>query len=489
MDSSIPQPGALEPQQIRVNFTTTSPDLQLPEGRTQLLVPADIKRYGLSRVLNSESMLNTPSPIPFDFLINGAFLRTSLEDYLKANGLSAESTVTLQYVRSLIPPVYQAGFEHDDWVSDVDVLSESSRAGVWSGDKFSTGQDRILSASYDGLLRIWNKSGNVIATSPSGSQGGHSATIKSAKFLSSSLVASAGLNRTVRIWKYIEADDHLSGTLKPSLELYGHKACVESLDVHGPTGRILSASSDGSIGLWTTSKSSAPAAPASLLPGATSTSKKRKLAPSTAPQRGPLALLQPHTSPASAVLFSPTDSTIAYSASQDHTIRTLDLTTSKTENVITTSHPLLSLAWLRRGLLAAGTSARHITLADPRADASTTSVMTLRGHRNMVAALSASPDNEYSLVSGSHDGTCRIWDLRSARAGTRAEGGGSVSEAVYVIERESQKGLKNGAGKSDVPGRGAKVFGVAWDKSWGIVSGGEDKMVQINAGRDLLAAD
>ncbi|KAG4220435.1 hypothetical protein PC116_g31086, partial [Phytophthora cactorum] len=121
MDTEMGQPALAEVQQIRVNFTTTSPDLQLPEGRTQLLVPADIKRYGLSRVLNSESMLNTSSPIPFDFLINGSFLRTSLEDYLKANGLSAESTVTLQYVRSLIPPVFQASFEHDDWVSDVDV--------------------------------------------------------------------------------------------------------------------------------------------------------------------------------------------------------------------------------------------------------------------------------------------------------------------------------------------------------------------------------
>ncbi|KAI2465670.1 ribosome biogenesis protein YTM1 [Annulohypoxylon bovei var. microspora] len=491
MDASISQPsGAPEPQQIRVNFTTTSPDLQLPEGRTQLLVPADIKRYGLSRVLNSESMLATPTPIPFDFLVNGSFLRTSLEDYLRTHGLSAESAVTLQYVRSLVPPAYQASFEHDDWVADVDVLSASSRAGLWSGAKFSTGQDRILTASYDGLLRVWSSAGNVIATSPSGSQGGHSATVKSAKFLSASLVASAGLDRTVRVWKYAEADDRLSGTMKPSLELYGHKACVESLDVHGPTGRILSAGSDGTVGLWTTSKTSAPAAPASLLPGAStnSSSKKRKLAPSTAPQRGPLSLMQPHTSSTSAALFSPADPTIAYTASQDHTIRTLDLTTSKTENVITTSHPLLSLCWLSRGLLAAGTSARHITLADPRADASTTSVMTLRGHRNMVGSLSAAPDSEHGLVSASHDGTCRIWDLRGARAGTRAEGGGSVGEAVYVIERESQRGQKSGS-KSDVPGRGAKVFGVAWDKSWGIVSGGEDRMVQINGGRDLLAAD
>ncbi|KAI1799379.1 WD40 repeat-like protein [Daldinia bambusicola] len=507
MDSSMGQPAMAEVQQIRVNFTTTSPDLQLPEGRTQLLVPADIKRYGLSRVLNSESMLNTSSPIPFDFLINGAFLRTSLEDYLKANGLSAESTVTLQYVRSLIPPVFQASFEHDDWVSDVDVLSDTSRAGLWSNNSnnsFATGQDRILSASYDGLLRIWNKSGNVIATSSSGSLGGHTASIKTAKFLSASQIASAGLDRTVRIWKYAEADDFLSGTLKPSLELYGHKAGIEAIDVHGPTGRVLSAASDGTIGLWTTSKSSAPAAPAALLPGAatnTSASKKRKLATSSsqAPQRGPLSLTQPHTASASAAIFDPADATIAYTASQDHTIRTIDLTTSKVENVITTSHPLLSLCAVRRAgggaLLAAGTSARHITLADPRAGAAATAVMTLRGHRNMVAGLAASPHNEYSLVSASHDGTCRVWDLRGARAGTRAEGGGAVSESVYVVERESTKGgqgegkNKGSGGSGDVPGRGAKVFGVAWDRSWGIVSGGEDRMVQVNRGRDLLAAD
>ncbi|KAI1138768.1 ribosome biogenesis protein YTM1 [Hypoxylon sp. FL0543] len=492
MDSSMGQPGPAEPQQIRVNFTTTSPDLQLPEGRTQLLVPADIKRYGLSRVLNSESMLNTSSPIPFDFLINGSFLRTSLEDYLKANGLSAETTITLQYVRSLIPPVYQASFEHDDWVSDVDVLSESSRAGVWSGDKFATGQDRILSASYDGLLRIWNNAGNVIATSPSSSLGGHSASVKSAKFLSATQIASAGLDRTVRIWKYSEADDHLSGTLKPSLELYGHKACIESIDVHGPTGRVLSAASDGSIGLWTTSKSSAPAAPATLVPGANAaSSKKRKIASSTAAQRGPLSLTQPHASAASAAIFDPSDATVAYTASQDHTLRTLDLTTAKVENVITTAHPLLSLCALRRGsgvLLAAGTSARHVTVADPRVNAAATSVMTLRGHRNMVGCLAASPDNDYSLVSGSHDGTCRVWDLRSVRAGTKAEGGGGVSESVYVIERESLKAQKGGA-RSDVPGRGAKVFGVAWNRIWGIVSGGEDKMVQINRGRDLFAGE
>lgn len=442
-------------------------------------------------------MLDTPSPVPFDFLINGEFLRTSLQEYLAARGLNAEETLNIQYVRSLIPPAYQASFEHDDWISDVDVLSATSRAGLWSGDKLALNQDRVLSASYDGLLRIWDPSGRCVARS---SAGGHTASAKAARFLSSTQIASAGLDRTVRIWKYAESEGGLQGVLKPSLELYGHTASVDALDVHGPTGRVLSASADGAVGLWTTSKSSAPAAPANLLPGAgASESKKRKLSgASAAPQRGPLSLMAVHNSAATAACFDPTDATVAYSASHDHTIRTIDLTTAKVENAITTSHPLLALAPLRRSpgtasssvLLAAATAARHITLVDPRVSASTTSVLTLRGHRNMVSSLAAGPDNDYSLVSGSFDGTCRIWDLRSVRAGTKAEGGGSVSESVYVVERES---LKKGPARpprraGDVPGRGAKVFGVAWDRTFGIVSAGEDKMVQINRGQDLLAA-
>ncbi|KAK3296983.1 ribosome biogenesis protein YTM1 [Chaetomium fimeti] len=483
--------------QVKVTFTTSEADLQLPETKRQLLVPADIRRYGLSRVLNSESMLDTGS-IPFDFLVNGSFLRTSLEDYLTSNGLSLESNLTLQYVRSLIPPVYEASFEHDDWVSAVDVLSESSPSGRWSGDSFQRGQERILSASYDGLLRIWNASGQVIATSPSGSHGGHTASIKAAKFLTNSQLASTGMDRTVRVWKYTESD-HFSGDLKPTLELYGHTGSIDSLEVDGASKRILTASADGAIGFWSTSKASAPEADASLLPGA-HVSKRRKVTTSiTAAQRGPLSLMPIHSAPASAAVFDPRDRTVAYSASQDHTLRTIDLTTSTVVSTLSTSHALLSLCALPRGsgapLLAAGTSARHITLVDPRASAATTSVMTLRGHANKPVSLCASPHNEYALVSGAHDGTCRVWDLRSVRPATQDEGGlGSVSEPVYVIEREGSGGGKGvqqqqqqQQQKKVVAGEGCKVFGVVWDAELGIVSGAEDKRVQINAGRDVVA--
>lgn len=109
--------------------------------------------------------------------------------------------------------------------------------------------------------------------------------------------------------------------------------------------------------------------------------------------------------------------------------------------------------------------------------------MTLRGHINKVVSLAPDPGSNYGLVSGSHDGTCRVWDVRSSRPGTRDEGGGTVGEAVYVIEREIAKG------KRPIGGEGVKVFGVAWDKDVGIVSSGEDKILQINRGRGVTKTD
>lgn len=428
-------------------------------------------------------MLDTSAPIPFDFLINGTFLRTTLEEYLTSNGLSSESTLNLQYVRSLIPPLYEASFEHDDWVSSLDVLSGSSISGTWNGSSVATGLERIVSGSYDGFLRVWDKSGKAVATSAPYSAGGHSSSVKAVSFITPTQIASSGLDRSIRIWKYSEAEDHFSADLKPVLELYGHKGSVDSIAVHGPSHRVLSGASDGTVGLWTTLKASAPAVDASLV-NSGPTAKRRKLTTSTStPQRGPLSLVASHYGAVSQVIFNPLDSTVAYTASQDHTIRTLDLTTFTTVDTRTTTHPLLSLSALpgiSTQLLAAGTSARHITLIDPRISSAKTQVMTLRGHTNKIVSIAPDPESDYGLVSASHDGTCRVWDLRSSRQGTMEEGGGVVGEAVYVVERESNK-----SGKKPVGGEGIKVFGVAWDKDVGIVSGGEDKMLQINRGRGI----
>ena len=475
--SSVPQ--------IKVVFTTTDPTLILPPSARQLLVPADIARYGLSRILNSSSMLAANRPddhtvVPLDFLVNGAFLRGPLQAHLAAAGLfSPESTVELTYVRSLIPPVFEASFPHDDWVSCVDVLSGTSHAGRASETGGQRVQSRILSASYDGLVRVWDASGSILALSPGGRSGGHSRRINAAKWLTSTTCASAGLDGRIITWKYTESPDTLSGALAPTMDLVGHEKMITHLDVNGSTRRILSSCADGSIGLWSASRRTAPAIDVSAQPPST---KRTKLSSSSA-QRGPLALIPMHADTTSATIFHPSDASIAYSASHAHTLTTVDLTTQRTISTLTTAHPLLCLAALppSRGLLAAGTSARHVTLIDPRDGTANIAAMTLRGHQNMVSDVAISPENDFSLVSASHDGTCKVWDLRSVRTAEGGDAGtGPVGEAVYTVQRE-------GAGNPPATGDGVKVLSVVWDAEWGIVSGGEDKMVQINRGRDIVA--
>ena len=398
-------------------------------------------------------------------MINGQFLRTSLDEFLTQNGLSAETTLSVEYVKALIPPLYVSSYEHDDWVSSVDVLSPHSRAAASASD--ATVTQRILSGSFDGLLRVWNMSNEITATGQ-----GHTAPIKAAKFISPDRIASSGIDRTIRLWKYEDAEAENAGSLAPTLELYGHKSSVDNIAVHAASSRVLSASSDHCVGLWSTRRAEGPPAPENLLPSA---NKRRKLSNAkTAPQRGPLSLMQGHQGQIADVCFDDKDATVGYSASFDHAVKTWDLTTATCVDTRTTAQSLFSICHLpESGLLATGTSARHITLIDPRASATTVSAMTLRGHTNSVVSVARDPNSSFQLVSGSHDGTCRVWDIRSARA----EAMDRVGESVYVIERESAKGKPK-----TISGDGVKVFSVVWDRAVGIVSGGEDKRVQINKG-------
>lgn len=449
--------------QVKVKFFTREKDESLHVDDVPMYAPISLKRYGLSEIVNH--LLESETPIPFDFLIDGELLRTSLQEYLTKKGLSSETTLTVEYTRAVLPPSFLANFNNDDWVSALDV-----------NDDFR----HIYSGSYDGVVRTWNMSGKVEKQ-----YSGHTGAVKAVKYISNTRIVSAGNDRSLRLWKTKNDDGSVSNNTgdeddeeniedgKTLAILEGHKAPVVSLDV-ASNSRILSASYDNTVALWSTIYKEMTAIdhlegiqnPNNKISTAAKKRRKLTLKDGTIRRRAPLSLLESHTGPVEQVIFDHGDNTVGYSVSQDHTIKTWDLVTARCIDTKTTSYPLLSIAQMPTlNLLACGSSVRHITLHDPRVSSSAKITQKqLVGHKNFVVGLDTCPENEYLLCSASHDGTVKVWDVRS-------------TSPMYTITRQDptvEKGVND------------KVFAVKWAKSIGIISGGQDKKIQINKGDNIF---
>lgn len=442
--------------QIKVKFFTRDEDETLHCSSNPIYIPVSLKRFGLSEIVNH--LLETETPVPFEFLIDGTILKTDVQEYLINNGLSTEAFLTLEYTRAVLPPKFLSSFNNDDWISSIDSIG-SMELTDGNGEKLFTAP-KILTGSYDGIVRIYNSSGKVETQLT-----GHSQPVKAVKFITPTKFVTAGMDRSLRLWRAGAVSDEdvdketQAGHTFALLDY--HKSTVSTLGLDLKTNRILSGSYDNSIAFWSTNpKEMNTSDPIDASEKLSSASRKRlKLAvkDSSIKRKAPLAVLESHHAPVEGVLFDEHDSTIGYSVSQDHTIKTWDLMTARCVDTKQTNYSLLSLVALKNmNLLATGSSARHINLHDPRSSKVTTSQ--LIGHTNFVVSL-ATTDNDYMLISGSHDGTAKIWDIRA-------------NKAMYTITRESQE-------------KKAKVFAVNWDKEIGIMSCGSDKKLQINSSAEF----
>lgn len=430
--------------QVKVRFFTHE-DEALRVAENPIFVPVLLKRYGLSEIVNH--LLKTAengSPIPFDFLVDGVLLRTSLLDYLTQHGLSTETVVDLQYTRAVLPPSFLASFTNDDWILSVATIHPGSKEALNSNVALS--ESRILTGAYDGVVRTYNMAGNVESQ-----YAGHAGPVKCVRWVLPNRIVSGGNDQQIRLWKTSAAGvpgETEAGKTVAILD--GHKAPVVALAVDAKTNKIASGSSDATVGVWSTNVSDMAAVAVAEVSGSSMSKKRKKLAlqDSTIKRRAPLAMMDGHSQPVSGVIFDAGDPLVAYSASQDHTVKTWDLVTARCVDTRSTGYSLLSILQLPgANLIATGSSARHINLHDPRASSTEQVSRKLVGHTNFVVSMAASPDKDHMFASASHDGTVKVWDVRA-------------DKAMYTL------------------GKGGKVFGVAWDPV-GIVSGGEDKKVEI----------
>ncbi|ORZ00577.1 WD40-repeat-containing domain protein [Syncephalastrum racemosum] len=284
-------------EQVQVRFTTTQQKYAVNDA--PILVPSALKRFGLSEIVNN--LLGHEKPVPFDFLIDGEILKTSLAQYLSEKLLSTENVITLEYLESMLPPTQLSTYEHDDWISSV-----------------KGHQGYFLTGSYDNQTRVWNTSNECISTLV-----GPKDAVKTVAFGafegSSATIFAGSMDHTVTAWKF-DVDDHSNRKL---YECKGHKGPIEDIALNKSFDMLASASTDATIQLWSTSQEDTVEADTAEV---TSGNKKRRKTEQTGQKiKVPKAALEGHVGTVSSVTFDPHDSSTLYSGGWDHSIRVWSL--------------------------------------------------------------------------------------------------------------------------------------------------------------------
>jgi ribosome biogenesis protein len=75
---------------LAVVFSTQTP---YPLPSQKFMIPASWKRYQLSQLVNKA--LSLVQPVPFDFLVKGEILRTSLAEWCAENGIGEACVVCI----------------------------------------------------------------------------------------------------------------------------------------------------------------------------------------------------------------------------------------------------------------------------------------------------------------------------------------------------------------------------------------------------------
>lgn len=514
-------PAATE-QTVPIVLTTSLSQYAIPSG--PYMVPVSWRRTHLSTLVNklvasSSSADAGQSTVPFDFIVDSALLRTTLGEYLEAAGLTSESTLAIEYVRSTLPPTRLAAFEHDDWVASVDC----SYKGVGASTSV------YMTASYDGSVRLFSPTNPEEAAHTFSTlnkavvQAGKNSSLTSAVWTpNSDAIVTGGMDGRVQLWN-VDQSEEAGWRSTRKWQGEAHNAPVSAVDAaQGPSGvSVLSGGWDGVVALWddlgslssltstnqeeldseAESADESTAKRRKTANGKTSSSKPAKAssgsrpgqleptmvlwhsAPAAHPVTGAKNVLTP-TSRINSVLFersfasaSAKDSNRAWTAGYNGQLRGFDLASGGTLHTSLSlpsstaeSRPILSVTHLAPSTLVTGSVDRAIHIFDIRGAASgALGIGIANAHRGPVDVVRAHPLDRHLFASASaSQAGVKVWDTRSSKKALFSLG----------VAEPSQKREQSG------------VLGLDWSiDGQEVVAGGKDKRITVYRGSNIGVSD
>ncbi|KZP22956.1 hypothetical protein FIBSPDRAFT_1043298 [Athelia psychrophila] len=277
---------------------------------------------------------------------------------------------------------------------------------------FSLDGRRILSASFDKTLRLWD----TVSGAHLNTLKGHTQSVESASFSpDGTFIASGSADHTVRLW------DAVSGAHLKTLE--GHWEAVKSVKISPDGGRVASGSLDGTIRVWTimsgahlrinesadkvSSVSSVAFSPDGnfIVSGSNIGAVQLWNAVSGAHLS---TLAGPSSWSVCFVGFSPDGMTVV-STSMDKTMRLHSVYSGKLLKTLKGhAGEINSVAFSPDGTkIVSGSEDKSIMVWDAVSGAH---LLTLEGHIGGIDSVALSPDGSH-IVSGSRDNTIRLWDI------------------------------------------------------------------------------
>ncbi|BFU19100.1 NLE domain containing protein [Entamoeba histolytica HM-1:IMSS-B] len=358
---------------ILVRFSTKLDGFQV--STTTFNVPSDSNRLALSRLINH--LLQLPKVVPFDFIVGGEFLRTTLQEHLKEKNIPIESTVDIEYTVALPAPQPEWYNQQENWVTSLSYCSSFLFAGI---------ANQSISAN--------NESGIVCSTDALLSDGTTKRPVKTIDAFDNNgkiEVACGGKSNNIHIFSF-ENNTFLHRSI-----LTGHNGSIESL-CYSPNGtHLVSGGWDKKVNVW------------DLNSGSTlQTTEKRSR--SNVKTISEFTSLDGHLQAVTHCIW-PVEKQIL-SSSLDGTIAIWDIQNTALASAYKTSKVATALDYSTvNSLIATGHNDSIIRLADPRESQITMKL--LKSHKNLVTCVAWHPQSAYLLASAGYDNSIKIWDIRS----------------------------------------------------------------------------